>query len=70
MFNNLRRWIMSEIAKVAIAAARKEIADENLKKSIEVLKTKLREKARAQTIVDNIDREIADLEGAIEQGNV
>ena len=41
-----------------------------MKKAVSKLKEKLREKSAAQTIVDNVDREIEDLEKAIEQGNL
>jgi hypothetical protein len=54
----------------AIAQARAEVAAEIQKKGVEKLKVKLRERAAAQTVLANVDREIADLEAAIEQGNV
>lgn len=57
-------------AKAAIARAKREIAEENMKKGVEQLKTKLRERDRAQTVLQNIEREIKDLELQIEQGNV
>lgn len=56
-------------AKAAIARAKREIAEENMKKGVEQLKTKLRERDRAKTVLDNIEREIKDLELSIEQGN-
>lgn len=55
--------------KAAIARAKREIAEENMKKGVEQLKTKLRERDRAQTVLANIEREIKDLEMSIEQGN-
>lgn len=57
-------------AKAAIAKARREIAEENLNKGVSKLKTKLRERESAATVLANIDREIAELELAINQGNV
>lgn len=53
-----------------ITQARAEVASENQKKAIELLKKKLREQDAAQTVVDNVKREIADLELRIEQGNI
>lgn len=55
-------------AKSAIAEARAEIAQEQVRKGVEKLKIKLREQAAAQLVLDNITREIADLELKIEQG--
>lgn len=55
--------------KAAIARAKREIAEENMKKGVEQLKAKLRERDRAKTVLDNIEREIKDLEMSIEQGN-
>lgn len=55
--------------KAAIARAKREIAEENMKKGVEQLKAKLRERDRAKTVLDNIEREIKDLELSIEQGN-
>lgn len=55
--------------KNAIETAEREFAQENMRQGVERLKTKLRERARAKAILDNIDREIADLKTAIEQGN-
>lgn len=55
--------------KAAIARAHKEIAEERMELAVKKLKDKLQERNRAQTILDNVDREIADLELAIEQGN-
>ena len=56
--------------KDAIAKAKAEIAEENLNKAVDLLKRKLRERQSALTILNNIDREIADLELKIEQGNI
>jgi hypothetical protein len=56
-------------AKAAIAAAKREIQEEDQKKAVKLLKDKYRERSAAQTIVDNIDREIEDLELKIEHGN-
>lgn len=55
--------------KVAIARAKREIQEENLKKGVDRLKVKYRELAAAEGVVANINREIADLEMAIEHGN-
>ncbi len=57
-------------SKAAIQRARNEVAEENTKKSVELLKVKLRALASAETVVSNIGREIAELELAIEQGNI
>lgn len=57
-------------AQKAIARAKAEIAEENLQKGVAKLKTKYRELAAAETVVANIKREIADLEAAVEQGNI
>ena len=56
--------------KAAIAAAHREIAEENQKKAVGMLKKKLRELEAAKVIVENVTREIADLELKIEQGNI
>ncbi len=56
--------------KAAIAKAHREIAEENQNKAVGALKKKLRELEGAETIVANIQREIADLELKIEQGNL
>lgn len=57
-------------AKAAIARAKREVQEENMKKAVESLKGKLRERDRAATVLENIDREIAELELKIEQGNL
>lgn len=56
-------------AKAAIARARREIQEEAMKKAVDKLKAKLREREVAATVLANVDREIKDLELAIEQGN-
>lgn len=56
-------------AKAAIARARREIQEEAMKKAVDKLKAKLRERETAATVLANVDREIKDLELAIEQGN-
>ena len=56
-------------AKAAIARARREIQEEAMKKAVDKLKVKLRERESAVTVLANVDREIKDLELAIEQGN-
>jgi len=62
--------ISTEKAREAINAAKQEIAQENLQKAVNLLKAKLREREAAQTILQNVDRSIAELELKIEQGNV
>jgi phage terminase Nu1 subunit (DNA packaging protein) len=57
-------------AQQAIARAKAEIAEENLQKGVQKLKTKYRELTAAKTVVANIEREVADLEQAVEQGNI
>lgn len=57
-------------AQRALAKAKKEIADEVLDRAVAAFKSKLRERDRAQVILDNVNREIADLEARIEQGNL
>ena len=56
--------------KAAIARARREIQEDTMKKAVKLLKEKLVEEQEAVTIVENIRREIKDLELKIEQGNV
>ena len=53
----------------AIEKAREEVESEDMRDAVTKLKKKLRERKEAQTVVDNIDREIKDLEEAITQGN-
>ena len=57
------------MSNAAITRARNEVAEENTKKSVELLKIKLRALTAAETVVGNITREITELELAIEQGN-
>ena len=59
----------ASVAQEALKKAREEIADEDLKDAIKKYKGKLRELQQAKTVVANIEREIKDLELAIEQGN-
>jgi hypothetical protein len=56
--------------KDVISRAKREVQEENVKKAVETLKGKLRERDRAQTVLANIDREVAELELKIEQGNL
>lgn len=56
-------------ARVAIDRAKREIAEEEIQKGVAKLKIKYRERASAETVLVNVNREIADLEAAIEQGN-
>ena len=57
-------------AQEAIATAEEELAEEILEKGVRALKAKLRERAGAETILANIEREIIDLKEQIEQGNL
>jgi hypothetical protein len=67
---------MNEVADLkpnyreVVARAKREVFEENIKGAVEKLKGKLRERDRAQTVLANIDREIAELELKIEQGNL
>ena len=61
---------MSVDSKAAIVRAKREVQEEDMEKSVKLLKSKYRELTRAKTVVTNIEREIADLELAIEQGNI
>lgn len=56
--------------KAAIAAAKREIAEENQKKAVRALKRLYLQLNEAQTVVLNIEREIEDTELRIEQGNL
>jgi hypothetical protein len=56
--------------KAAIAKAQREIAEEQMSKAVTALKVKYRELAAAETVVENVKREIANLELKIEQGNL
>lgn len=56
--------------KAAIAKAHREISEENQAKAVKLLKTKLRELEAAKVVVENVQREIDDLELKIEQGNI
>jgi hypothetical protein len=64
------KMLTTDKAKEAILKAKQEIAEENLKKAVELLKKKLREREAAQVVLTNIDREISELELKIEQGNI
>lgn len=62
---------MKNIEKQSVAAqAKAEVNAELRAEAVSSLKEKYRERAGAQTILDNIDREIVDLEQAAEQGNI
>lgn len=60
---------METKAQKAIKRAREEVEAEDMRDAVTKLKKKLRELKEAQTVVANIEREIEDLELAIEQGN-
>jgi len=50
--------------------AQQELDQEANKKGVKLLKEKLRQLKQARTIVANLEREVDDLEEAIDQGNV
>ncbi len=54
----------------ALEQAKAELAKENSEKAVKLLKGKLREKQAAELVVSNLEREIADLNKRIEQGDV
>ena len=56
-------------ASDAVAKAKEEVAEEDLKKAVRLLKDKYREQREAEVVLENIKREIEDLEEAIEDGN-
>lgn len=56
--------------KTPLEIAREEINEEQAKKAVGIIKSKLRELVKAQALVANIEREIEDLEEAIEDGNL
>ena len=56
--------------KAVLAKAYAEIEKEDVEKAVKLLKSKLREKKEAETVLRNVEREIKDLELRIEQGNV
>jgi hypothetical protein len=62
--------IAPNTAQSAIQRARNEVAQENQDKAVRLLKDKLRALDTAKTVVANIEREIADLELRITQGNI
>lgn len=56
--------------ETAIERAKREVQEEFTKKAVEKLKAKLRELEIAKTVLANVEREIVDIEKAIEQGNI
>jgi hypothetical protein len=56
--------------KAARLQAEKEINDENLAKAVAILKEKYRERQEATTVLANVNREIDELELAVDQGNI
>jgi len=56
-------------AAAALAKAKEEIAAEQLTKGVAAFKVKLRALEAAKLVVENLEREIADLQAKIEQGN-
>jgi molybdopterin converting factor small subunit len=61
--------VMGVDRKAAIAKAQREIQEEAMEGAVKKLKAKYRERNAADTVVANLNREIEDLEEAIEQGN-
>jgi len=59
---------MIDVKGVA-AQARKEVAEEQVKKAVGALKRRLTDLANAQQVVKNIEREVADLEASIADGS-
>lgn len=59
----------TNLKQAVIARARKEVQEERMEAAVQKLKVKYRERAAAKTVLDNLDREIEDLEASIEQGN-
>lgn len=55
-------------AKDALAQAKAEIEAEQLRSAVSKFKAKLREQAAAQLVLDNVTREIQELQLKIEQG--
>lgn len=55
--------------KKAVSEAKKEIAEENLKRAVVKLKELYRKRELAQVALHNIDREIEDAEARIGEGN-
>ncbi len=50
--------------------ALEEIDEEDLKKAVNLYKTKLRELNEARVVVANVEREVKELELKIDQGNI
>lgn len=60
--------MLIDIKKVT-EEARKEVAEERVKKAKAALVTKLRQLEAAKAVVGNIEREISDLEASIADGS-
>jgi len=60
---------LKQVENSILDQAKAEIAKEEVTRAVKLYKGKLKERNAAQTVLDNIDREIADLELKIEQGN-
>jgi len=56
-------------AQKAVAQAKREVEEEGLEKATAKLKDLYRQRKSAETILANVDREIADYEEAVNQGN-
>lgn len=60
---------LKEVKNSILDKAKEEIAKEEVARAVTLYKAKLKERNAAKTVLDNIDREIQDLELKIEQGN-
>ena len=56
--------------KTALQLAEEEIAKEKKDKAVLMLKEKLRERDKAKLMLENIEREIQDLNEQIKQGDI
>lgn len=70
MTNVTNLTVEKSAGQLAREKAAAEIAAEKLSKAVGVYKCKLRERDAAKAVYDNINRELTDLELAIDQGNV
>ena len=55
--------------KAVIKQAETEVREEEVKKAVVALKTKLRELASARAVVANVEREVNDLKASIGDGS-
>lgn len=61
---------VTEMKKSLVQQAKDEFEKEQNEKAIRILKSKLKEKSQAQTILKNLEREIDDLVAQIESGDI